>query len=280
MATSEYIPDRANSAEDLSSLPAASRPMRGGILKKSMLAPLPTVLSDVAVILLALGLAVFLRAFFLDKEIRLIDLWHSIGRASVAAFYLSWFVLVYVLAARRYGLYGQLLKTASGAHELRMTAQACLNAGMLLCGALYMAHDLAVSRAVVLLLTLSAMAALCIRRAAARVARYRQYERGLSTRHVVILGTNPLSLALGKKIRDDIRLGYTFRGYLLASSSQPSSTSSSHILGSLDQLNTIVRKYFIDEVIIAEQCPIESVIRIIEEASELGIDVRTFSGYY
>jgi exopolysaccharide biosynthesis polyprenyl glycosylphosphotransferase len=241
---------------------------------------LPTIFGDVAVILLALGLADVLRSIFLDHGIHLIDMWHSIGNAPLAGFYLTWFVLGFVLVARRYGLYDHLLKTASGSHELRMTAQACLNAGLLLCGVLYMAHDRAVSRALVLLLTLSAMAALCIRRAVARTRRYRQYERGLSTRHVVILGTNQLSMELGDQISRESRLGYTFRGYLLAPGCEGAEASSSQVLGGLDQLSEIVRKYFIDEVFIAERYPIENVIRVIHEASEIGIDVRTLSGYY
>lgn len=247
-----------------------------------MLAPLPMVLNDVIAILMALAVALVLRAFFFDSIHRFVDLRQGIGRAYMSVFYLAWFVMVYVLVARRYGLYGHILKSASGAHELRMTAQACLNAGLLLCGAMYLAHDLAVSRAVVVLLTLGAMVSLCTWRAVGRMSRYRQYERGLATRHVVILGTNRVSRALGYHLRRETRLGYTLSGHILVPGSEPSHSEvpDAQVLGSLDQLDRIVRKYFVDEVVITEHCPIEIVIRIIKEARDLGIDVRTLSGYY
>jgi exopolysaccharide biosynthesis polyprenyl glycosylphosphotransferase len=282
MATSEYIPEKGTSAEDLPSPRALLPEKRSGFFRASMLAPLPMVFNDVIAILVALGAALILRDAFLDKAVRVISMRHSIGNGPLSILYLGWFVAVYVLVARRYGLYGHLLKTASGAHELRMTAQACLNAGLLLCGVLYMTHNLNISRAVVLLLVLSAMVALCIRRAVWRMSRYRQYERGLATRHVVILGTNHVSRTLGNQLRSETRLGYTLTGHILVPGFEHSSSDvpQVQVLGGLDQLGSIVRKYFVDEVVITEHCPIELVIRIIKEARELGIDVRTLSGYY
>lgn len=246
-----------------------------------MLAPLPMVFNDVVVILAAFCAALVLRAIFLDKVVRFSGLRHSIASAPLGSMYLGWFALVYVVIARRYGLYGQILKSAGGAHETRMTAQACLNAGMLLCGAVFMTHSLTISRTLVIMLTLSAMVSLCAHRAFCRLRRYRQYERGVSTRHVVILGTNHIGFALGRQIRSESRLGYTFRGYVFA----PSSVSRPEagdlpLLGDISEMRKIARKYFIDEVIITELCPIEDVIPLLKEARELGIDVRSISGYY
>lgn len=282
MATSEYIPEKGNSAEGTPPARIIRTKKRNGFFRPSMVAPLPMVFNDVIAILAALAVALVLRDVFLDKAIRVVSMRHSFGSVPMSALYLVWFVAVYVLVARRYGLYGAILKTASGAHELRMTAQACLNAGMLLCGAMYLAHDLAVSRALVVLLTFSAMMALCIRRAVWRRTRYRQYERGLATRHVVILGTNRVSRALGYQLRRETRLGYTLRGHIYAPGCEnsPSDVPEIQVLGGLDQLGRIVRKYFVDELVITEHCPIEVVIRIIKDARELGIDIRTLSGYY
>ncbi len=84
-------------------------------------------------------------------------------------FYLGWFLLAYVLVARRYGLYAAV-PTGTGTHELRLVLQACLNAGLLLCGALFMFHGIAISRILVLLLVVTASLALCVRRAVRRYA--------------------------------------------------------------------------------------------------------------
>ena len=54
-----------------------------------------------------------------------------------------------------------------------------------------------------MLLILTTIVSLSIRRVVWRLARYRQYERGLETRNVVILGTNHLSYALGQHIAND-----------------------------------------------------------------------------
>ena len=281
MATSEYIPEKGARSGHNPPVSPVRLGKSGDQFSASVLAPLPMVFNDVVAILLAFGAALVLRTIFLDKVIRYSGIRHGLGGAPLGLLYLAWFVLVYVLVARRYGLYGHILKSAGGAHELRMTAQACLNAGMLLCGAVYMTHDLAISRALVVLLTLSAMVSLCARRAVWRLRRYRQYERGLSTRHVVILGTNHLSYALGRQIKNESRLGYTLRGHILPPGCTPPAESLGfHVLGGLDELRKIARKYFIDEVIITEACPMDKVIRLLKEARELGIDVRSISGYY
>lgn len=281
MATSEYISENRTTAEEF---PPQSFGLRqpSGVLKASILTPLPMVFKDVIAILLALGAALVLRAAFLVGAVHLVSMKDSIGREPMSAFYLAWFVTVYVLVARRYGLYRSTIKTTTGAHELRMTAQASLNAALLLCGAMYMAHDLAVSRALVVLLAFSATIALCIRRAAARRTRYRQYERGLETRHVVILGTNQISRSLGHRLQRETRLGYTLRGHIQIPGCEHSHSDNSdlQVLGGLDQLGRIVRKYFVDEVVITEHCPVEIVIDIIKSARDLGIDVRAVSGYY
>lgn len=246
-----------------------------------MLAPLPMVFSDVAAILLALGVALVLRPMVRDNTFYFDSIWHSFGKASVGLLYLAWFVLVYVLVARRYGLYGKILKSSSGSHELRMTVQACFTAGLLLCGILYMMHGLAVSRALVLLLTLSAMVFLCVSRTICRANRYHQYERGLATRNVAILGINQLSRALGSQLKQESRLGYTLRGYVFEPESEfRSDAAGVQVIGNLDQLGRIIRKYFLDEIVIAEQYPIQTVIAIIQEAGRLGVDVLTLPGYY
>jgi exopolysaccharide biosynthesis polyprenyl glycosylphosphotransferase len=277
MATSEYIPARG-SAPRVAAKPSAAR---GGFIQASLLTPLPMVFSDVAAILLALCVALVVRPMVLDDTFYFADIWHSFGKAPVGLLYLAWFVLVYVLVARRYGLYGQILKSSSGQHELRMTAQACLVAGMLLCGALFITRDLAISRALVLLLTCSTMIFLCASRTVCRANRYRQYERGLSTRHIAILGANQLSRDLGRQISRESRLGYTLRGYVLAPDSERGpDTSGMQVIGELSELGRIARKYFLDEIVIAEQYPIQTVVGIIKEAGRLGIDVRTLCGYY
>jgi len=281
MATSEYIPGKelpeGSQASALSLQMGKSRHRVGA----AILTHLPMVFNDAITIVFALAAALVLRAIFVEKAVRFSDIPLRLGIAPISVIYLGWFVLVYVLVARRYGLYGHLLKGASFGHELRMTCQACLNAGMLLCGAVYMMHDLIISRALVLLLTFSAMVALCIRRSAWRMRRYSMYERGVSTRHVVILGTNHVGRSLGRQIITEPRLGYTLRGYILTpDTAPPAEMPGIEFLGGFDDLRRITRKHFVDEVIVAETYPTDEIIRLLKAAREVGLDVRSVSGYY
>jgi exopolysaccharide biosynthesis polyprenyl glycosylphosphotransferase len=51
-------------------------------------------------------------------------------------------------------------------------------------------------------------------------------------------------------------------------------------LGSIERLRQLTRLHFIDEVVIAHPLPTEQVILLLEEARELGIDIRAISGLY
>src|SRR5579862_451313 len=171
MATSEFI--RKASAADQS---AAGFPARKGsrtsFVGPSMVSSLIMMLNDSIAILLAFGTALVLRAMLFDKATRFSGVFHDVTSAPLSLLYLIWFILAYILVARRYGLYSPV-PLATGAHELRLTVQACLNAGLLLCGGLYMTNSFSISRALVILLILATIVTLSIRRAVWRLARYR-----------------------------------------------------------------------------------------------------------
>jgi exopolysaccharide biosynthesis polyprenyl glycosylphosphotransferase len=237
-------------------------------------------MNDAFAILLAFGSALVLRSFLFENGAQFSDVFHGLTREPINLIYLVWFMFAYALVARRYGLYSPI-PLSTGAHELRLTLQACLNAGLLLCGGLYVTKNFTISRVLVLLLILSAIITLSIRRVVWRIARYRQFERGLGTRNVVILGTNHLSYALGQHIAEDYRLGYKLRGFLVS----PGYTSSrevpeNQVLGGIEHIRQLTRLHFIDEIVIAEPCAIEQAIRLVEEARDLDIDIRSISGYY
>jgi exopolysaccharide biosynthesis polyprenyl glycosylphosphotransferase len=185
-----------------------------------------------------------------------------------------------VIIARRYGLYSPV-PGAVGAHELRLVIQGCLTAGLLLCGVLYMAHAVAISRILIMLLVGAATMLLCVRRVLWRYARYHQYAQGIELRNLVILGTNQLSYALSRHLRDYHRLGYRFVGFVATPGSPVSGEiSPDQILGGIDKIRQLARQHFVDELVIAEFYPTENAIRLVQDARELDIDVRAISGYY
>src|SRR3984885_13430495 len=79
-------------------------------------------------------------------------------------FYIGWFGVCLIFFTRSYGLYGPI-QNRSGLHEQRMTVQATLTSGLLLCGTLYLSSGESISRIVVMLMVVFSTALLCLRRA-------------------------------------------------------------------------------------------------------------------
>jgi exopolysaccharide biosynthesis polyprenyl glycosylphosphotransferase len=130
-----------------------------------------------------------------------------------------------------------------------------------------------------LLVVLTAIS-LCIQRAIWRLSRFRRFAYGHNRRNVVILGTNRLSHALGQHIVGDCGLGYNLRGFIVARGYDGSpEVPREQIVGTSEMLRQLTRLKFIDELLIAEPCSTEEVIRLVEEARELDIDVRAIPGY-
>jgi exopolysaccharide biosynthesis polyprenyl glycosylphosphotransferase len=193
--------------------------------------------------------------------------------------YLAWFIVMLLVVSWHYGLYGPL-QLRSMLHEQRMTAQACLTAGLLLSGGLYLTEGYHVSRTLVLFLVCFTAVILCARRLIGRTITYREYERGMNTRNLVILGSNNISTALKEHISHRSHLGYTFRGFVSLPGDRRSTVSEEEVLGGIDQIRQIAKQYFIDELVIAEPCSVDQVISILEEAREIDLDVRVLPGYY
>ena len=238
-------------------------------------------ISDVFAVMLALEASLHLGPHQVRTAYRFLNYTGLAGASvSLQISYLAWFIVALLLVSRASGLYGAV-QYQSALHEQRMTVQACLTAGLLLAGALYLTRGEIISRSVVLILIALTAGILCVRRAISRYARYRQYERGLGTLNLVILGANQVGETLGRQIASKRHLGYTLRGFLRSTSGElDCDVTSGAVLGSISQLRQLARQHFIDELIIAAPCPMEQVISIVEEARELDIDVRVVPGFY
>jgi len=277
MVTSEYL--RKNSTP--ATPPTQFGPSRvvgpRRVVGPGLAAKLLLMLGDVFVVSLSFVVALFIKVRFFQDFGNFKPIGFSLASFYCACF--AWFLLALLLVSRRYGLYHPFPATTGG-HELRLTVQAVLNAGLLLCGGLYMAHWYVASRSLVVLLICTTAIALSIWRTTMRLSRYRHYEKGIDTRNVVILGTNYLSYALGQHISGNYRLGYHFLGYISTPELESDMVISSQVLGSMESMRQLTRMHFIDEVVIAQALPTEQIIELLEEARDLGIDIRAISGMY
>jgi exopolysaccharide biosynthesis polyprenyl glycosylphosphotransferase len=204
--------------------------------------------------------------------------------------YLGGFALVLILISKAYGLYGPI-QALGGLHEQRLTVQSCFMASVILAGALYFTYADSISRAVVLATMVLSTTLLCIRRALWRAHVYRNYEKDIGTRNVLIVGIGPSGLAVRNHLRRIRRLGYSFKGFIWtdqdASRSRVASRgghtqqlNDSEILGGVEQLTEIVRKHFIDEIFVAGLCSRNTVTDLVGLAAEVGIDVRVVPDLY
>lgn len=278
MATSEYLKDTGK--HHGLHVPEEQPPRGNSIAGVSLAMPALRMLSDAVMIGLSAAAAILIRILLLHGVQGHWDIGAGLVSASFGLLYLAWFTLCYVLVARRYGLYAPVL-LRNGAHETRLIVQATLTAALFLCGALYMTHDVASSRLLVMIFVAVTAVALSVRRARWRRARYRDYERGIELRNILVLGTDRLSAALGDQIISLVHRGYHLCGYIaLPGNRGEDEVPRDGILGAVEDLRQVVRGRFVDELVIAQPCSTEFAVRLVEEARLLDIDLSAITGYF
>jgi exopolysaccharide biosynthesis polyprenyl glycosylphosphotransferase len=191
--------------------------------------------------------------------------------------YLAWFITGLLALSWHDGLYGRL-QTQPMLHELHRTVQTCINAGLLLCGAMYMTHDAAVPRSVVVSLVCVTTVFLCISRGLWRYSSHRNYEKGVGTKNVLILGAGHIGEAVRKQIFRNRALGRVFKGFVDLPEVVPAPSESNEVIGDIFQLRSLVRQHFIDEIIIAGSCDTTQVVDLVEMARDLDVEVLAIPG--
>lgn len=192
--------------------------------------------------------------------------------------YLLWYGLSLVLITRSYGLYGPI-QNRSGLHEQRVTVQATLTSGLLLCGALFLTQATAVSRMVVVLLVTNTAMLLCVRRAIWRNMEYSRYREGLETRNVLIVGAGRVAHALRNHLESLRHLGFRFKGFV-ALTEREAESGDADVIGDVRNTLQLARSLFVDEIFFSVPADKKLVISLVEEARAAGIDVRVVPDLY
>jgi exopolysaccharide biosynthesis polyprenyl glycosylphosphotransferase len=193
-------------------------------------------------------------------------------------FYIGWFGICVVFFTRSYGLYGSI-QHRSGLHEQRMTVQATLTSGLLLCGTLYLSNGEAISRVVVALMVVFSTALLCLRRAMWRRMVYRRFRAGIETRNVLIVGAGRVGQALRNHIESLQYLGFRFKGFVALSEREVES-GDADVIGDVRNCLSLARALFVDEIFFSVPADKKIVIGMVEEARIAGIDVRVVPDMY
>lgn len=97
----------------------------------------------------------------------------------------------------------------------------------------------------------------------------RRVEQGIGARNALIIGAGRVGQALARQLEEDKLLGYRFRGFL---DSQPA--RGRKLLGTVEDLPSVAKAEFVDDVFITIPHERELVKRITLEARSQGINVR------
>jgi exopolysaccharide biosynthesis polyprenyl glycosylphosphotransferase len=192
------------------------------------------------------------------------------------------FLLALLLISQRMHLYTPH-RIDNFLHEQRLTFQACLTAGFLLTGSIYLLGASEIPRPIVLITIALVTVCSSMRRMLFRILRYRRYEHGVGTRNLLIVGTGPEAHALRRHVESLRHLGYSFKGFVDADSTDVCpNISKNDIVGRLDCLFEHARQHFVDELFFTVPLEREEMQEVLLKARENGIDLRvlphTFGG--
>jgi exopolysaccharide biosynthesis polyprenyl glycosylphosphotransferase len=190
------------------------------------------------------------------------------------------FTIALFVTSRRLHLYTPT-RLASFLHEQRLSMQACITSGLLLTGILYLIHAEDISRRIVLTTLILVTIGLGVRRLVYRALLYRRFDHGVSTRNVLIIGTGPEAHALRRQLENVRRLGYTFKGFIHLSGSDPDvSETSEDVVGTLDTLFQHARRQFVDEIFLPTPRDRRIVREVLDKARIHGVDLRVIPDLY
>jgi len=196
----------------------------------------------------------------------------------VSIAYLLVFSVYLVLFARLFGLY-RSQDVRSGLNEQRMTLQATLTSGLMLCGTLYVMKQYSVSRLVVALTILITAAFLMARRAIERKMMQRRYLQGRETRNVLIVGHGRVAHALRNHLQALPHMGFRFMGFV-SLEEDAEDGANSQVIGNIHNCVALARSLFVDEIYFSTPADKQTVISIVDESRANGIEVRVVPDLY
>jgi len=193
---------------------------------------------------------------------------------------LCWFAITLMITNSKLHLYSPM-RAASILHEQKLSAEACFISGLLLTGTLYLIHGDDIPRSVVLITIGMVTILLGLRRLLYRFLLYRRFDRGVGTRNVLIVGTEPKAHALRRRLERTPHLGYTFKGFIeLRGSGSSLTAASGEVAGTLETVFEHTRRQYVDEIFFTLPCEREILQDVLEQARAQGVDLRVIPEMY
>lgn len=165
--------------------------------------------------------------------------------------------------------------------ELSRAVGTCLVAGLLVSGVLYLLQITSISPLAIVSLVCLTSILTGTNRIVGRLLRSHRRSKLLDARHVLVIGTNRMSEALRRQMAMNCSRQREFIGFVRpARRFLTDEVDPEHIVGGLHQLRTICRLSFVDEIIVAEDCPIATIMEVVDQAREIGVDVFALPGVH
>jgi len=279
MATPDYLQQVIISGRNRAARDRRTYSTRFGLFRRPSVTSLVWASLDMMTVFVAVVLALRLRVM-LPKGIPTFSVLPRLIHATpnMLFLYIGGFAAFLIFFTRSYGLYGPI-QNRSGLHEQRMTVQATLTSGLLLCGALYLSNGEAISRIIVGLMVVFTTVLLCLRRAIWRRMVYRRYLAGIETRNVLIVGAGRVAHALRNHLESLQHLGFRFKGFV-ALTEREAESGDADVIGDVRNCISLARSLFVDEIFFSVPGEKKMVISMVEEARGAGIDVRVVPDMY
>jgi exopolysaccharide biosynthesis polyprenyl glycosylphosphotransferase len=166
-------------------------------------------------------------------------------------------------------------QTFSRTTEFLAILKSVLMAAILLGGCLFASGIKSTSRLVVAATGVWALVSMFGWREFRRHSIRRAVADGLSCHNVLIVGTGSLALAVAEHLALHRQLGFVVLGHL----GHPTAEAGLKILGGVDQLKTLCRTLFVDEIVICSHDR-HTVMQVICDARKCGVGVRIIPDLY
>jgi len=195
------------------------------------------------------------------------------------------FTIALIIISQRFRLYAPV-RLSGYLNEQKLSMEACVTSGLLLTGTLYLIRAQDIPRTMVVMTLVLVTVALSLRRLFYRMALYRNFDRGMRMRNVLIVGNGPEAHALRHHLESIQRLGYKFMGFVDLSgiaSGKVSASGDVEAVNVADALNSIfeqARKQFVDEIFFTASCEREVIEGVLERARANGVDLRVILDLY
>lgn len=189
------------------------------------------------------------------------------------------FTVSLILISRQRNLY-QPRRIGNYLHEQRLSVQACLTAGLILTGTLYVIKAPDIPRGIVMMTIILVTILLSLRRFLYRFALYQKFNQGIGTRNVLIVGTGSEANALRHHIENMRHLGYKFRGFVDLNFSSRHHADNADIVGGYETMFEDARRLFVDEIFFAAPAERGLVQHTMELARTNGVDLRVVPEMY